>query len=222
LRKLGNSQAVCLNPSFDDETNDFSVFSWRTLIPIAESRSQRTKLFASVRLNRETELLKVPWILSLKSKMHTLRTSHVHENIKTNNPTWNHIEMNIFIFFVFIFVQWNLQHLSIILYDCVYCLKITCGHPGFHLRISSREANLLLFKGALQSDLRMCKKEPTFYDTNSLTMFWVLAKPDCCFLIIYYTLIEAWKYKLLTNKAQYFGHKNVNKGFVYIRTVGHL
>jgi hypothetical protein len=27
LRKLGNSQAVCLNPSFDDETNDFSVFS---------------------------------------------------------------------------------------------------------------------------------------------------------------------------------------------------
>jgi hypothetical protein len=25
-------------------------------------------------------------------------------------------------------------------------------------------------------------------------MFWVLAKPDCCFLIIYYTL-EAWKYK---------------------------
>ena len=43
-------------------------------------------------------------------------------------------------------------------------------------------------KGALQSDLRMCTKEPTFYDTNSLTMFWVLAKPDCCFLIIYYTL----------------------------------
>jgi hypothetical protein len=164
------------------------------VIPLEFIRVQqveRTKLFASVRLNRETELLKVPWILSLKSKMHTLRTSHVHENIKTNNPTWNHIEMNIFIFFVFIFVQWNLQHLSIILYDCVYCLKITCGHPGFHLRISSREANLLLFKGALQSDLRMCKKEPTFYDTNSLTMFWVLAKPDCCFLIIYYTL-EAW------------------------------
>jgi hypothetical protein len=45
-----------------------------------------------------------------------------------------------------------------------------------------------LLKGALQSDLRMCTKEPTFYDTNSLTMFWVLAKPDCCFLIIYYTL----------------------------------
>jgi hypothetical protein len=44
------------------------------------------------------------------------------------------------------------------------------------------------FKGDLQSDLRMCTKEPTFYDTNSLTMFWVLAKPDCCFLIIYYTL----------------------------------
>jgi hypothetical protein len=43
-------------------------------------------------------------------------------------------------------------------------------------------------KGYLQSDLRMCTKEPTFYDTNSLTMFWVLAKPDCCFLIIYYTL----------------------------------
>ena len=43
-------------------------------------------------------------------------------------------------------------------------------------------------KGALQFDLRMCTKEPTFYDTNSLTMFWVLAKPDCCFLIIYYTL----------------------------------
>ena len=43
-------------------------------------------------------------------------------------------------------------------------------------------------KGALQSDLCMCTKEPTFYDTNSLTMFWVLAKPDCCFLIIYYTL----------------------------------
>jgi hypothetical protein len=43
-------------------------------------------------------------------------------------------------------------------------------------------------KGDLQSDLRMCTKEPTFYDTNSLTMFWVLAKPDCCFLIIYYTL----------------------------------
>ena len=43
-------------------------------------------------------------------------------------------------------------------------------------------------KDALQSDLRMCTKEPTFYDTNSLTMFWVLAKPDCCFLIIYYTL----------------------------------
>ena len=43
-------------------------------------------------------------------------------------------------------------------------------------------------KGALQSDLRMCTNEPTFYDTNSLTMFWVLAKPDCCFLIIYYTL----------------------------------
>jgi hypothetical protein len=52
----------------------------------------------------------------------------------------------------------------------------------------------MLVKGALQSDLRMCTKEPTFYDTNSLTMFWVLAKPDCCFLIIYYTL-EAWKYK---------------------------
>ena len=34
----------------------------------------------------------------------------------------------------------------------------------------------------------MCTKEPTFYDTNSLSMFWVLAKPDCCFLIIYYTL----------------------------------
>jgi hypothetical protein len=45
-----------------------------------------------------------------------------------------------------------------------------------------------LLKGDLQSDLRMCTKEPTFYDTNSLTMFWVLAKPDCCFLIIYYTL----------------------------------
>ena len=53
----------------------------------------------------------------------------------------------------------------------------------------------------------MYTKEPTFYDTNSLTMFWVLAKPDCCFL---------------NNKAQYFGHKNVNKGFVYIRTAGHL
>jgi hypothetical protein len=49
-------------------------------------------------------------------------------------------------------------------------------------------------KGALQSDLRMCTKEPAFYDTNSLTIFWVLAKPHCCFLIIYYTL-EAWKYK---------------------------
>jgi hypothetical protein len=35
LRKLG-IQAVCLDLSFDDETNDFSVFSWRTLIPIAE------------------------------------------------------------------------------------------------------------------------------------------------------------------------------------------
>ena len=45
-----------------------------------------------------------------------------------------------------------------------------------------------IFKGDLQSDLRMCTKEPTFHDTNSLTMFWVLAKPDCCFLIIYYTL----------------------------------
>jgi hypothetical protein len=44
------------------------------------------------------------------------------------------------------------------------------------------------FKGALQSDLRMYTKEPTFYDTNSLTMFWVLAKPECCFLIIDYTL----------------------------------
>ena len=43
-------------------------------------------------------------------------------------------------------------------------------------------------KGDLQSDLRMCTKEPTFYDTNSLTMFWVLEKPDYCFLIIYYTL----------------------------------
>ena len=48
--------------------------------------------------------------------------------------------------------------------------------------------NVPTLKGALQSDLRMCTKEPTFYDTNSLTMFWVLAKPDCCFLIIYYTL----------------------------------
>ena len=56
------------------------------------------------------------------------------------------------------------------------------------------EKSLAVVKGALQSDLRMCTKEPTFYDTNSLTMFWVLAKPDCCFLIIYYTL-EAWKYK---------------------------
>jgi hypothetical protein len=37
------------------------------------------------------------------------------------------------------------------------------------------------FKGELQSDLRMCTKEPTFYDTNSLTMFWVLEKPDYCF-----------------------------------------
>ena len=27
------------------------------------------------------------------------------------------------------------------------------------------------FKGDLQSDLRMCTNEPTFYDTNSLTMF---------------------------------------------------
>jgi hypothetical protein len=47
VRKLG---IVCLDPSFDDETNDFSVFSWRTFkIPIAETpeiRSQRTKLFA--------------------------------------------------------------------------------------------------------------------------------------------------------------------------------
>jgi hypothetical protein len=52
-----------------------------------------------------------------------------------------------------------------------------------------------MFKGDLQSDLRMCTfDEPTFYDTNSLTMFWVLEKPDCCLLIIYYTL-EAWKYK---------------------------
>ena len=47
---------------------------------------------------------------------------------------------------------------------------------------------LFLLKGDLQSDLRMCTKEPTFYDTNSLTMFWVLEKPDYCFLIIYYTL----------------------------------
>jgi hypothetical protein len=46
----------------------------------------------------------------------------------------------------------------------------------------------LNLKGDLQSDLRMCTKEPTFYDTNSLTMFWVLEKPDYCFLIIYYTL----------------------------------
>jgi hypothetical protein len=28
----------------------------------------------------------------------------------------------------------------------------------------------------------------TLVDTNSLTMFWVLEKPDYCFLIIYYTL----------------------------------
>ena len=54
-------------------------------------------------------------------------------------------------------------------------------------------------KGALQSDLRMCTKEPTFYDTNSLcftnssTMFWVLAKPDCCFLIIYYIYSRSLK-----------------------------
>jgi hypothetical protein len=39
------SQAVCLDPSFiNDETNYFSVFSWRTLIPIAESRSAQNWL----------------------------------------------------------------------------------------------------------------------------------------------------------------------------------
>jgi hypothetical protein len=58
----------------------------------------------------------------------------------------------------------------------------------------SFDTDWLNIKGDLQSDLRMCTKEPTFYDTNSLTMFWVLEKPDYCFLIIYYTL-EAWKYK---------------------------
>jgi hypothetical protein len=51
-----------------------------------------------------------------------------------------------------------------------------------------RNISFNLYKGDLQSDLRMCTKEPTFYDTNSLTMFWVLEKPDYCFLIIYYTL----------------------------------
>ena len=68
-----------------------------------------------------------------------------------------------------------------------WILTIKCGNKfGISWPLS------LLFefklKGALQSDLRMCTKEPTFYDTNSLTMFCVLEKPDCCFLIIYYTL----------------------------------
>jgi hypothetical protein len=58
------SQAVCLDPSFiNDETNDFSVFSWRTLIPIAESRSQRTKLFA---FSPCTELTKSLFAVRLK------------------------------------------------------------------------------------------------------------------------------------------------------------
>ena len=56
------------------------------------------------------------------------------------------------------------------------------------LRYSQKTPERSKFKGDLQSDLRMCTKEPTFYDTNSLTMFWVLEKPDYCFLIIYYTL----------------------------------
>jgi hypothetical protein len=70
-------------------------------------------------------------------------------------------------------------------------------YPRGNMAESSKSDNCFLIvflKGDLQSDLRMCTKEPTFYDTNSLTMFWVLEKPDYCFLIIYYTL-EAWKYK---------------------------
>jgi hypothetical protein len=63
-------------------------------------------------------------------------------------------------------------------------IRISAWH-GIKLSILYHQA---CSKGALQSDLHMCTKEPTFYDTNSLTMFWVLAKPDCCFLIIYYTL----------------------------------
>jgi hypothetical protein len=50
----------------------------------------------------------------------------------------------------------------------------------------------LLFKDAVQSDLRMCTKEPSFYLQTVyiyvFISFYVLAKLDCCVLIIYYTL----------------------------------
>jgi hypothetical protein len=42
--------------------------------------------------------------------------------------------------------------------------------------------NLLKFKGDIQSDLRMCTNEPTFYDTNSLTMFFCSWKAWLLFL----------------------------------------
>jgi hypothetical protein len=46
-------------------------------------------------------------------------------------------------------------------------------------------------KDAVQSNLRMCTKEPSFYLQTvylDFISFYVLAKLDCCLLIIYYTL----------------------------------
>jgi hypothetical protein len=83
--------------------------------------------------------------------------------------------------------------LWVILNRLLWWVTLNCPHCGSEKNVPADSTNNLL-KGALQSDLRMCTKKPTFYDSNSLTMFWVLAKPDCCFLIIYY-ILEAWKYK---------------------------
>jgi hypothetical protein len=38
-------------------------------------------------------------------------------------------------------------------------------------RQTFKATKFVKIKGDLQSDLRMCTNEPTFYDTNSLTMF---------------------------------------------------
>lgn len=56
----------------------------------------------------------------------------------------------------------------------------------------------MFFKDAVQSGLGMCTKEPSSYDTNSLTMFCVLAKSHCPTLIKYF-IVMAGKYIKVVN-----------------------
>ena len=49
--------------------------------------------------------------------------------------------------------------------------KVICKREFEIILLQTQSLLIKPFKGDLQSDLRMCIKEPTFYDTNSLAMF---------------------------------------------------